>query len=112
VCAFRLSSNKTALGGGKIALKKQTRSIILLLSTMASETEPETIYKEAPFAEEVKTVIPVKVHIVAPSTLPEGYVFDAEVGPPGNKKTVTVEVVRSCQHQCLTVGLWRRWKVV
>lgn len=61
---------------------------------MTSETDPETVYKEAPFAEEANNVIPVKVHIVAPSTLPEGYVFDAEVGPPGEKKTVTVEVVR------------------
>ena len=61
---------------------------------MASETEPETQYKESPFADEVNnTIIPAKVHIVAPSTLPEGYVFDAEVGPPGYRKTVTVEVV-------------------
>ena len=64
---------------------------------MASETneptEPETIYKEAPFAEEANTTIPAKVHIIAPSTLPEGYVFDAEVGPPGEKKTISVEVV-------------------
>ena len=62
---------------------------------MASETttEPETQYKEAPFAEEVKTTIPAKVHIVAPSTLPEGYVFDAEVGHQGDKKTISVEVV-------------------
>lgn len=62
---------------------------------MASETEPETTYKEAPFAEENRQEIPVKVHIVAPGTLPEGYVFDAEVGPPGEKKTISVEVV-SC----------------
>mmetsp|Transcript_11377 Transcript_11377/g.19484 ORF Transcript_11377/g.19484 Transcript_11377/m.19484 type:complete len:264 (-) Transcript_11377:165-956(-) len=59
---------------------------------MASETEPETQYKESPFADEVNNTIPAKVHIVAPSTLPEGYVFDAEVGPPGYRKTVTVEV--------------------
>jgi len=72
---------------------------------MASETEPETSYEEAPFAEEVITTIPVKVHIVAPSTLPEGYVFDAEVGPSGHKRTVTVEVV-SCHH-CLMVLMWR-----
>ena len=61
--------------------------------TMASETEPETTYKEAPFADENREEIPVKVHIVAPGTLPEGYVFDAEVGPPGDKKTISVEVV-------------------
>lgn len=60
---------------------------------MASETEPETTYKEAPFADENREEIPVKVHIVAPGTLPEGYVFDAEVGPPGDKKTISVEVV-------------------
>ena len=60
---------------------------------MASETEPETTYKEAPFADENSEEIPVKVHIVAPGTLPEGYVFDAEVGPPGDKKTISVEVV-------------------
>ncbi len=60
---------------------------------MATETEPETIYKESPFQEEADTTIPAKVHIVAPSTLPEGYVFDAEVGPPGDLKTITVEVV-------------------
>ena len=68
------------------------------VATMASETttEPETQYKEAPFAEEVKTTIPAKVHIVAPSTLPEGYVFDAEVGHQGDKKTISVEVVSFC----------------
>ena len=35
-------------------------------ATMASETttEPETQYKEAPFAEEVKTTIPAKVHVI------------------------------------------------
>ena len=63
---------------------------------MASETaDPETTYTEAPFAEDNKNDIPVKVHIVAPGTLPEGYVFDVEVGPPGNRKTISVEVV-SC----------------
>ena len=71
---------------------------------MASEeAEPETTYTESPFADEIKNDIPVKVHIIAPSTLPEGYVFDAEVGPPGDRKTVTVEVV-SYQHR-----LFRGW---
>ena len=51
-------------------------------------------YKEAHFAsEESAKDIPVKVHIIAPSTLPEGYVFEAEVGAPGSKKTISVEVV-------------------
>ena len=36
--------------------------------------------------------IPVKVHIIAPSTLPEGYVLEAEVGAPGSRKTISVEV--------------------
>eukprot|EP00985_Skeletonema_marinoi_P001790 scaffold704_cov131-Skeletonema_marinoi.AAC.17 len=68
---------------------------------MASETQPETQYKESPFADEVNNTIPAKVHIVAPSTLPEGYVFDAEVGPPGYRKTVTVEVVN------IPTGQWK-----
>ncbi len=29
--------------------------------------------------------IPIKVHVIAPSTLPEGYIVDAEVGVPGAK---------------------------
>ena len=54
----------------------------------------ETDYKEAPFSpEEAAVDIPVKVHIIAPSTLPEGYVFEAQVGAPGSKKTISVEVV-------------------
>ena len=40
--------------------------------------------------------IPVKVHIIAPSTLPEGYQFEAEIGAPGLKKTINVEVVSVC----------------
>lgn len=58
---------------------------------MASESE--TDYKESAFADEggVKD-IPVKVHVIAPSTLPEGYVFEAEVGAPDAKKTISVEV--------------------
>ena len=57
---------------------------------MASETD----YKEAAFiSDDVSKDIPVKVHIIAPSTLPEGYVFEAEVGAPGAKKTISVEVV-------------------
>lgn len=76
---------------------------------MASETEPETTYKEAPFADENREEIPVKVHIVAPGTLPEGYVFDAEVGPPGDKKTISVEVVSlllSSHRWLLFLYLW------
>lgn len=58
----------------------------------------EVDYKEAPFSSEADSgEIPVKVHIIAPSTLPEGYVFEAEVGTPGNKKTISVEVVRPKQ---------------
>jgi len=44
--------------------------------------------------------IPVKVHIIAPSTLPEGYQFEAEIGAPGLKKTINVEVV---SRQCVYV---------
>ena len=45
--------------------------------------DSDTDYKEAPFAEDGGAKdIPVKVHIIAPSTLPEGYVFEAEVGEP------------------------------
>lgn len=51
-----------------------------------------TDYKEGAFADEPSNDIPVKVHIIAPSTLPEGYVFEAEVGAPGAKKTISVEV--------------------
>ncbi len=73
---------------------------------MASETpEPETNYKESPFEDEVDNTIPAKVHIVAPSTLPEGYVFDAEVGPPGDLKTITVEVVSFHCSLCAIFGL-------
>jgi len=56
--------------------------------TMASETD----YKEGAFNDDPCKDIPVKVHIIAPSTLPEGYVFEAEVGAPGAKKTISVEV--------------------
>ena len=58
---------------------------------MASETD----YKEAPFGDDdgLQKDVPVKVHIIAPSTLPEGYSFEAEVGAPGAKKTINVEVV-------------------
>ncbi|KAL3802328.1 hypothetical protein HJC23_007153 [Cyclotella cryptica] len=52
----------------------------------------ETAYKEGAFVDEQSKDIPVKVHIISPSTLPEGYVFEAEVGAPGNKKTISVEV--------------------
>ena len=38
--------------------------------------------------------VPVNVHIIAPSTLPEGYVLEAEIGAPGSKKTISVEVPR------------------
>ena len=59
-----------------------------------SATESTSDYKESAFGDEepVKD-IPVKVHIIAPSTLPEGYVFEAEVGAEGAKKTISVEVV-------------------
>jgi len=59
-------------------------------------TSEVTDYKEGAFADEPQKgedyVAPVKVHIVAPSTLPEGYAFDAEVGAIGAKKTISVEV--------------------
>jgi len=51
-----------------------------------------TDYKEAPFSGEADTSQPVKIHIIAPSSLPEGYQFEAEVGSPGAKKTINVEV--------------------
>ena len=56
--------------------------------TMAFEAD----YKEA-FNNESATDVPVKIHIIAPSTLPEGYIFEAEIGAPGAKKTISVEVV-------------------
>lgn len=63
---------------------------------MADETQPEatTDYKEGAFADEPVggASPPVKVHVVAPATLPEGYVFEAEVGPIGAKRTIGVEV--------------------
>lgn len=38
--------------------------------------------------------LPVKVHVLAPATLPEGYTFEAQVnGDPD--RTFTAEVVRS-----------------
>lgn len=36
--------------------------------------------------------LPVNVHIIAPATLPEGYVLEAEVGGPGAKKNISVEI--------------------
>ena len=58
--------------------------------------ESNVEYKESPFPNEKGDIngdIPVKVHIIAPSTLPEGYQFEAEIGAPGLKKTINVEVV-------------------
>jgi len=56
-------------------------------------TSEVTDYKESAFADEpTKGDIPVKVHIIAPSTLPEGYAFEVEVGAPGAKRTISVEV--------------------
>lgn len=58
-------------------------------------TESSSDYKESAFADEGAAGpkdIPVKVHVIAPSTLPEGYAFEAEVGAPGAKKTINVEV--------------------
>jgi len=55
-------------------------------------TSEVTDYKEGAFADEPTKDIPVKVHIIAPSTLPEGYVFEAELGAEGAKKTISVEV--------------------
>lgn len=57
--------------------------------------ESDAEYKESPFPNEKGEIdgdIPVKVHIIAPSTLPEGYQFEAEIGAPGLKKTINVEV--------------------
>jgi len=54
--------------------------------------EASTDYKESGFADEGRGDIPVKVHVIAPSTLPEGYVFEAQVGAAGAKKTISVEV--------------------
>ncbi|KAL7551668.1 hypothetical protein ACHAWF_014852 [Thalassiosira exigua] len=64
---------------------------------MTDAAEPEASsadYKESGFADEpgAQEDLSTKVHIVAPSTLPEGYVFDAEVGAPDAKKTISVEV--------------------
>jgi len=50
-------------------------------------------YKGAPLGgEEPVKDTPIRVHIIAPSTLPEGYVFEAEVGAIGNKRTINVTV--------------------
>mmetsp|Transcript_3035 Transcript_3035/g.5731 ORF Transcript_3035/g.5731 Transcript_3035/m.5731 type:complete len:268 (+) Transcript_3035:61-864(+) len=63
---------------------------------MTSESEaPSTDYKEAAFADEQpmnNEELPVKVHIIAPANLSEGYIFDAEVGVEGARKTLSVEV--------------------
>ena len=60
------------------------------IKKMAAESE--TDYKEGAFDND-QVDVPVKVHIIAPSTLPEGYEFEAEIGAPGAKKTINVEVV-------------------
>lgn len=51
----------------------------------------ETAYKEGGFAPEGGE-IPIKVHIIAPSAMPEGYVFEAQIGGPSNKRTINVTV--------------------
>ena len=72
-----------------------------------SATESTSDYKESAFGDEepVKD-IPVKVHIIAPSTLPEGYVFEAEVGAEGAKKTISVEVVSTSYAYARRLGGW------
>lgn len=55
-------------------------------------TAEATDYKEGGFADEPSKDIPMKVHVIAPSALPEGYAFEAEVGPEGAKKAISVEV--------------------
>ena len=64
-------------------------------SSMAEADSSGADYKGSAFNDEtpIGEDVPVKVHIIAPSTLPEGYSFEAEVGAPGAKKTITVEVV-------------------
>ena len=68
--------------------------------------ESDAEYKESPFPNEKVGIdgdIPVKVHIIAPSTLPEGYQFEAEIGAPGLKKTINVEVVSICVLRAIDV---------
>ena len=60
---------------------------------MADDGAPVTCYKEGGFTDEGAGDLPIKVHICAPSTLPEGFVFEAEVGGPNARKTISVEVV-------------------
>ena len=69
--------------------------------------ESNTEYKESAGFDNDKVGIngdiPVKVHIIAPSTLPEGYQFEAEIGTPGLKKTINVEVVSICVLRAIDV---------
>lgn len=51
-----------------------------------------TEYKIAGEAEGSTTPPPMMVHVVAPSSLPEGYTFEAQVGGDP-EQTFTVEVV-------------------
>jgi len=51
-----------------------------------------TDYKEGGFADEPSTEIPTQVHIIAPSAMPGGYEFEAEVGAEGAKKTISAAV--------------------
>ena len=71
--------------------QKQTDDEQDILTSIMTEA---TDYKEGGFADEPSTDTPTKVHIIAPSTLPEGYAFEVEVGPEGAKKTINAEVVR------------------
>ena len=54
-----------------------------------------TEYKIAGEAEGSAGQPPMMVHVVAPSSLPEGYTFEAQVGGDP-ERTFTVEVVSTC----------------
>merc|ERR1711966_469455 len=61
------------------------------LAGAANMTEA-TDYREGDFADEPSAEVPTRVHIVAPSAMPEGYIFEAEVGAAGSKRTISAEV--------------------
>ena len=65
-----------------------------------------TDYREGDFADEPSAEVPTRVHIVAPSAMPEGYIFEAEVGAAGSKKTISAEVVSGCVLPCVVPAMF------
>ena len=101
---MRLNGSTVATqNSNRLSHSQQLQSIIIIISNVATSyhTTTETIANMAPaeipedkmnplYADQP---IPVKVHVLAPATLPAGYTFEASVnGDPS--RMFTAEVVR------------------